>query len=302
MFEGAIALQVRALRPADDAEPVVLRHGALEHRERGLHQRDVHHLPEPAAQRVSPVERRQDPLRREHPREGVAERDVHPRRGLAGEAVDVPDPAHRLRHGREARALRVRAGLPVTGDAREDEPRVDLAQPLVAEVPLLERPGPEVLHQHVRVLREPEQQRLPLLVTEVQRDALLVARLHGPPERAALVAGLAPVPDRVGTPWRLDLDDLRPQIAQQAPGERPGEELPELHDPHARERAAGFGRGCLPALPRRVGHVLSTSSRARACSSSTWATRTSRASSTCSFITSSARSASRRSSARVIWR
>ena len=54
---------------------------------------------------------------------------------------------------------------------------------------------------------------------------------------AALVARLAPVAERIGLPGRLDLDDLRAHVAEQAPGERPREQRPELDHAHARERA-----------------------------------------------------------------
>ena len=70
------ALQVGARRLADDAEPVVLRHGALEQRERRLHQRDVDDLAAAVAEHVAVVERGEDALHGEHRRERVAERDA----------------------------------------------------------------------------------------------------------------------------------------------------------------------------------------------------------------------------------
>ena len=80
-------LQIRPLRPADDSEPVVLGHRALEQREGRLHQRDVHDLAEPAADGVTPVERSEDSLGREHAGERVAEGDVHAGRRLAGKPL-----------------------------------------------------------------------------------------------------------------------------------------------------------------------------------------------------------------------
>ena len=154
------ALEVRPLWAAHDPQPVVLRHGALEHRERRLHQRDVDDLAEPAARHVAPVDRGEDPLGGEHARERVTEREVHARRRLVGEAVQVPDPAHRLRHRREPGAVRVRPGLAVAGDARQDDAGVHLAEAVVAEPPALERPRPEVLGDDVGVLDEPQEQLL----------------------------------------------------------------------------------------------------------------------------------------------
>ena len=230
------ALQVRAHRLTDEAEPVVLGHGALEQRERRLHQRDVDDLPTPVAEHVAVVERRQDALDGEHRGERVAERDSRARRRLVRKAVDVAEASHRLRDGGVARALGVRPGLAVPGDAREDDAGIHRRQLLVAEVPALERAGAEVLGDDVRDAHELEQQLLPLRLAQVQRDALLVPRLDGPPEGAAFVAGLAPVAERIRLAGRLDLDHLGAHVAEQPAGERPGEQRAELDQPQARKR------------------------------------------------------------------
>src|SRR5262249_24630607 len=114
---------------------------------------------------------------------------------------------------------------------------------------------------------------------------------------APRVAALAPVAKGVRLPGRLDLDDLGAHVAEQPPRERPGEEHPELDDAHAGERARPVGaarrrRG----LDGGVGHV------SPAWIAWTCATSRSRASNRCSFMTSSARSASRSASVLVIWR
>src|SRR4029079_2681282 len=106
--------------------------------------------------------------------------------------------------------------------AREDDAGVHLRQPLVAEVPALERARAEVLGDDVGDTDELEQELLALRVAQVQGDALLVPRLHGPPQRSTLVASLAPVAQRVGLPGRLDLDNVGAHVAEQSPGERPG--------------------------------------------------------------------------------
>src|SRR5205085_315086 len=153
----------------------------------------------------TPVERSKDPLSREHPGKRIAERDVDPRRRLVRKAVDVAHPAHRFGDGGETGALGVRAGLPVAGDARDHEPRVDLPEALRPEVPLLERAGTEVLDEDVAVLDQLEQQLLAALDTQIERAALLVPRLDRPPERAPFVARLAPLAHRIGLARRLDL-------------------------------------------------------------------------------------------------
>ena len=66
MFDGAMPLRLVPGRLPDDAEAVVLGDGALEQRERRLHQRDVHDLAAAVAENVAVVERRQDALDGEH--------------------------------------------------------------------------------------------------------------------------------------------------------------------------------------------------------------------------------------------
>ena len=161
MFDGAMPFRFGARRLPDDAEAVVLGDGALEQRERRLHQRDVDDLASAVAEHVAVVERREDALDGEHRGERVAERDPGARRRLAREAVDVAEPAHRLRDGREARTLGVGTGLAVAGDAGEDDARVRGREPVVAEVPPLERARPEVLGEDVRDADELEQELLP---------------------------------------------------------------------------------------------------------------------------------------------
>jgi hypothetical protein len=80
------ALEPGPAGPAHDPEPVVLRDHALEQREARLHERDVDDLAA-AAERVAPVEGREDPLDGVHAGERVAERDVDPRRRLTGKPL-----------------------------------------------------------------------------------------------------------------------------------------------------------------------------------------------------------------------
>ena len=58
----------------------------------------------------------------------------------------------------KAGTVLVGAGLPITGNAQHDQARVDLAQHLPAESPLLEGAWPEVLAQHIRFLDQPLEQ------------------------------------------------------------------------------------------------------------------------------------------------
>ena len=116
-------------------------------------------------------------------------------------------------------------------------PRVDLPELVGREVPALERARPEVLDEHVALGHEAAQQVLALLHAKVERDELLVARLHGPPQAAALEVAAAPVAQRVAAIGRLDLDDLGAEVAEDPADERAGEEDAELDDAHAEQRS-----------------------------------------------------------------
>src|SRR5581483_152024 len=120
-----------------------------------------------------------------------------------------------------------------------------------------------------------------------------------PPQRPALVARLAPLAERIGLTRRLDLDHLRAHVAEQPAGERPREEHAELDHADARERARPvFGARRRRRRDRGVGQAGSAACWiARTCETSR-----SRASNRCSFITSSARSASPSATAFAICR
>src|SRR5205814_4090095 len=87
-----------------------------------------------------------------------------------------------------------------------------------------------------RVLDQLEQERLSALYAQVERAALLVPRLHRPPQRVAFVARLAPLAERVGLTGRLDLDDLGAHVAEQTTREGTGEQHPELDHANAGQR------------------------------------------------------------------
>ena len=56
----------------------------------------------------------------------------------------------------------------------------------------------------------------------------------------------APVPHRVALAWRLDLDDLGAEVAEQLAAERPGEQLPHLDHADAREPVVSHRRSPSP--------------------------------------------------------
>ena len=145
-------LQSGARGPANDAADVVVGDGGLLHGQAGLDQRDVNDLALPGE--GAAVQRGERTLGGEHAGQGVAEGERHPRRWSAWEAVHVPQSAGRFGHRRVARLPGVRTGLAVAGNPHQDDAGIALAQNVVSEIPLLQRAGPEVLHDDVGALDE----------------------------------------------------------------------------------------------------------------------------------------------------
>ena len=105
-------------------------------------------------------------------------------------------------------------------------PRVDLAQPVVAEAPPLQRAGAEVLHDDVGLGDQPAEDLLALLAPQVQGDRPLVAAHDRPPQRVAVRLLPAPLAHRVAAAGRLHLDHVGAQVAEQLADERPGQQRP----------------------------------------------------------------------------
>jgi hypothetical protein len=131
-------------------------------------------------------------------------------------------------------------------------PGVQRAQHLVAHAPAFERAGAEVLDQHVGLGDEPARDVLALGAAQVERERALVARLHLPPHRGAVLQQ-APVAQRVAAAGRFDLDDVGAEFAERLAGEGPGDELAHLDDAQALQGAGG-GMG-KPRSVRKAGFM-----------------------------------------------
>ena len=194
-------------------------------------------------------------LQRGHDREGGGERGDavgEAERRQRGRAVrlagDRGEAAHRLGERAEAGPRAVRPELAEAGDARDDEAGVERVQHLGADAPAFERAGSEVLDQHVGVGDELLEELRAVGVAEVQRDRLLVAADHLPPQRHA-VLDVAVAAHRVAALGVLDLDHVGAEVAEHGRGHRSGEERCQVDHLEARERAGGEGSS------RRVGHA-----------------------------------------------
>jgi len=109
--------------------------------------------------------------------------------------------------------------------------------------------GPEVFHEGVALGHKAQDDVDRLLVFQVEGDAALVAGVERPPRRDA-VDLLAPLPHRVAG-RRLDFYDLGTQIGEQPRAERRGDEMANLENAQARQRAVwgSFEHVLIPARP-----------------------------------------------------
>ena len=235
--------------PPDGTVVGVLGQDALQHREEGLRQRDVDQLSLPRSLALMDCHHGTDD--RVQRRDGIAQAQTDSGRRLPRLAGDEPQARCRLGDRAEGRLVAHRPGLAVAGDADDDEARIRGHERLGVEVPLLEAAGPEVLDEDVALERQLPHHGLVRRVMQVRDDRPLAAGLHEMPQRVALVPAHAPAPQRVAGSGLLDLDDIRPEVGQHPPGERPGDERAELEDAEVRQRS-----GCRFGLPlsRNVGH------------------------------------------------
>jgi len=151
---------------------------------------------------------------------------------LAGHAHE---PALPLHDDVERWPIRVRAVETPPRDRDVHEVRVGLHERRGREPEIGHRPGPQVLHDDVRGLRQLSEDLLTLLALQIDRDAALVAIEAG--EVAALaVDERLEEPGEVAAARMLDLDDFRAEIGELHPAERTRHVVPDLDDARASER------------------------------------------------------------------
>ncbi len=107
-----------------------------------------------------------------------------------------------------------------------------------AKTHALQRAGTIVLDQHMRGVGELQQQLARLRVAQVQRQALLVARVGLPEER--LAADL-PVAQRIALARVLDLDHLGAEVGQLQRQHVARDEARQVEHDDAFKRAGGVG-------------------------------------------------------------
>ena len=234
----------RQLEPAAGRRHVLGEHPRGHHRQprqRAVGHRDVDELA--LAGHLALAQGDQDPDRghqRATAEVGDLARRLHRRSALLAGQAEQPDQAEVVHV--VARAVAVRPVLPVAGDRAVDEPRVLLAQPLVADPQPLHHAGAEALQQHVGLAHEPQQDLAPRVGLQIDADRALVA-VERQEQRAArallrpLVARRRPA-HVVAEPRVLDLQHVGAEVGQQPRAEAARQQPREVEHADALERAA----------------------------------------------------------------
>ena len=168
----------------------------------------------------------------------VGDRRACAHRSLPRQAGDRHQPAHALRDLVEARPFLVGAVLAIGRDAGIDDARIDGLQVRIIDPQPPFHVGAEILDHHIGLLREPQQQRAPGLVLEVDGDAALVAvqilEIAAVAGAANRVAALQPL-------RRFDLDDIGAPIGELARAGRPRTHPRQIEHGEMIERGRGAG-------------------------------------------------------------
>src|SRR5439155_213743 len=177
---------------------------------------------------LAPEERRRHAARDAHPADEVAEGGPLLHVGPAGRREPVRDPAPRPeRHAVVAAAARAGPARALAVALGVDEARVHAPQVLPGDAQPLARIGQEVGEEHVGAHDQAVEERAALVGPEVDADAALL-----PPEllddevaarRARDHAARDQAADRIAVARVLDLDHLRPPVAERGAGGGDGE-------------------------------------------------------------------------------
>jgi hypothetical protein len=127
----------------------------------------------------------------------------------------------------------VRPVLAPPGNPHDNQAGVAPVQDFRAETHRFERPGAEILDQHLRSRDQVEEQLAPVCFAQAQRHALLVSRIDLPMHADAV--GL-PGAQRVAAFRVLDLQHLRAEIGELETDHVAGNEPRHVDHAHAVER------------------------------------------------------------------
>ena len=212
--------------------------GVGEERGAGVHHRDLDAAAAPRG--VPPAQGGEHGGEAVEGGEDVDDGDPHPHRLTLLEAGEGHQARLRLEDHVVGRAVRLGAGGAVAGHRALDEARVGAGEAPAPEAEPAPFRGEEVLDQDVRAGEQPRERRPSLRPLEIDRRRPLVpVRRHEVGADAAL-----PLADPGGTPGAglvaavrlLDLDHVRPEVAQQHGQIGAGEDARGVDDADAGER------------------------------------------------------------------
>src|SRR5208283_212822 len=155
-------------------------------------------------------------------RQIVAEVSRAAHRRAVGRAVERHEAGGGLRHRVVAGAIVRRTELAEAADRDIDDIGFDRAAMLVADPPLVEGAGTEILHHDVRARGQFEEQRATLGIAQIERQTALVAVDCGvqKADPAALARQKRADPPSDLALDRLDLDDVGAKVREQASAHR----------------------------------------------------------------------------------
>ncbi len=160
-----------------------------------------------------------------------------------------------------ARPRLPRPGLPVPADRHVDHRRVDLGHGGVVQAEGRQRPGTEILDDHVRSAAQVQHQRPSGRVVEIDRHVALPGVLLRVVVRDAVRSRGGDASEITG--GRLDLDHVGTEVPQNLGAVRPGENPTEVHDLHAVERLGNGRRIEHRHAPRKMAPGLPVSRNRR---------------------------------------
>ncbi|MCY1413738.1 hypothetical protein D9M71_291750 [compost metagenome] len=238
---------------ANKTEHVELRHHAFHHGEDRFVQGHVHHLAL-AAVDLAMTQGHQCADYAPQRCNRVTDGDAGTHRRAVLETGDVAQPAHGFADGAEPRLVFHRPGLAEARQAHHHQARVQRMQHVPAQVEFFQHAGAEILDQDVGLGQQALEYFAALGVLEVEGERLLVAGLHEPPQRGALVQ-LAPLAQRVAAIGRFDLDHFGAEFGTDTRGERPGDQGTEFDNFKAGEGFAGRRHGVSVAVGQSRGFI-----------------------------------------------
>ena len=198
-----------------------------------LGDRHIHQLPLPRLLLVNVG--RQYRVDRGDSRADIVDRHAGLQRPPAGLAGHRHQAGHALGDQIEPALAPIRPRLAVAGDRAVDQAGIDALERLVVDLQRLGNAGPVVLDHHIRFPRQFIEERQPVGLLEIERDAALVAvDLR---EAGGLVVDVRPhLTTVVAALGLLDLDHVCTHVSQHHGAVWPGHDLRDIEYLHAFQR------------------------------------------------------------------